>query len=229
VRRAQHLRAIGVAISLAAGLSLPSFGVTLPLPEWAQRPMQPRAASAIIDGSGNTVRNIGSPLPLDGSGRVIGVTGHVVCSPPGEVVAIQVTLVQAATGAVAVGQAQALCTGARSTWSTQAVAVSPVGFLPGTAQACAVATGPTTLTHWCRAGGATLIAGGLIGSSPLLVPPLLPPPIVPPPPLPIVMPGLAPLGPWGGSPGPAIEPPAVLPGVATATPPATATPIAGEP
>jgi hypothetical protein len=125
-----------------------------------------------LQGGFNFGGNFNSPLAGSGDGRAIGVTGHLNCATPGEVVDIQMILSQSATGAVAVGETQVLCTGVQPTWLGVAVAVGPTSFLPGNAQACARAIGPVTRAQWCRAGGVTL------------VPNPVPPPIVPPPPPP---------------------------------------------
>jgi hypothetical protein len=195
-----------LGLALAMGVSFAGVGGGLPLPDGAPGLVQPRVASAIIDGTSNTVRNIGSPLAVDLSGRLAIVTGHVVCAPLGEVVTIQVQLTQPTTGAVAAGQTQTLCTGARATWVAQALAVGPGSLLPGTAQACALATGPTTRTSWCRAGGVTLVpaagaAGGLL--------PGLPPPLLGAPPLPLLVP--PPSAPWPLSTAPPAFAPGALP------------------
>lgn len=195
------MRSLLVALGLVAGLSLPYLGLGLPLPDWAADSTQPRMALAVIDGTSNTVRNIGSPLALGAGGSIVAVTGHVTCTPLGEVVTIQVVITQPTTGATAAGQAQAACTGARSNWSTLAVALGPASFLPGGAQACALATGPTTFTQWCRAGGVILVPSGLVGGPPLLPPP--PPMVLPPPPPPVLLP--PPLPPWGDWPTAASE------------------------
>jgi len=125
-----------------------------------------------FQGGFNFGGNFNSPLAGSGDGRAIGVTGHLNCATPGEVVDIQMILTQSTTGAVAVGETQVLCTGVQPTWLGVAVAVTTTSFLPGNAQACARALGPVTRAQWCRAGGVTL------------VPNPVPPPIVPPPPPP---------------------------------------------
>lgn len=95
-----------------------------------------------------------SPLPLDLAEQRIRASGEGACTA-GEDVTIAVTITQAATGATAVGETVASCTGQVQRWSAIAAVQSGAAIAPGTAEACGVATtrqeGEVTDTfEWCR-------------------------------------------------------------------------------
>jgi hypothetical protein len=193
----RRLRPFWLALILVATLSSPDPGVEVLLPERVAELTRPKPAYAVLPyieqdnlrdpRIATQFRGINSPLGLSADGRFIVVTGHLRCNPdpPGEVSTIQVLIVQSTTGAVGQGQTQAACTGARTPWTAQLVAVGPATFLPGSALACALAVGATPIrrVQWCRDGGVTLVPIG---------PPPGPPP-VPPVLVPVVMPLLVPM------------------------------------
>ena len=95
-----------------------------------------------------------TPLILRDAGQTILVNGHGGCEA-GQTVAIQVDITQSTTGAHATGETQTICTGDLQFWNTTAMAVDPVRFVPGPANACGVATTSsdgvmTDTSEWCR-------------------------------------------------------------------------------
>jgi hypothetical protein len=218
MRVARHLRPFWLALILVATLTVPDPGARLLLPEGLAELTQPKLAYAVPFIEQENIRDparaaqfrgIHSPTGLSVDGRVIAVTGHINCTPelPGEVATIQVVISQPVIGAVGLGQTQAACTGAQNRWVAQLLAVGPATFLPGQAQACAVATGYTLTRRiqWCRDGGTTLVSiSSLLG-----LPPVLPMPV--PVAVPLPPPMTMPLLPFPGSAGePLAMPPTEL-------------------
>jgi hypothetical protein len=212
MRAVQSFRPFWLALILAATLTVPHPGARLILPEGLTEVTEPRLVYAVVPyveqdnlrdpRTATQVRGINSPLGLSADGRVIAVTGHINCNPerPGEGATIQVVISQPVTGVVGLGQTQALCTGTQNRWVAQIVTLGPATFLPGLAQACAVATGdtPARQVQWCRDGGTTLVSAGPILGPPPVWP--IPPPVA----LPLLAPPAVPLLP---PPPPAGEPP----------------------
>ncbi len=96
-------------------------------------------------------------------GRKVVVTGPLACTQV-ERFELQVTVTQDATGAVAEGRTQGVCTEEVQQWAVEAVVRDGALLEEGAAQACAVATtrlnGEITDTkEWCREGGVTLVEG----------------------------------------------------------------------
>src|SRR5947208_153231 len=222
-------RPFGIALVLAALLSLLNPGIPPFGPEWTGGPLQARSASAfdpllppVLQGGGlqtppsiiailiGLVANF-DPLPsLSADGRSVLVSGHVNCSFLGETGFLRVVLTQASSGASGVGNGQVLCTvgkGGRQSWSVLVTPVGPVPLLPGAAQACGVLVG-STVDRWCAQNGVTLtVTGAVFG---------LPPPPPPPPPPPLILPLLPapislPVPPWGPA---TLAPPAPPPAAA---------------
>jgi hypothetical protein len=188
-----RFRPFWLALILVATLTSPYPGVSLHLPEGVAELTQPKPAYAVIpyieqDNLRNPrFRGINTPLAVSADGRFLVASGHLRCNPdpPGEVSTIQITVIQPATRVVGQGQTQAACTSTQNSWTAQIVAIGPAPFLPGPAEACAVATGATQArrVQWCRDGGVILVPIG---------PPPGPPPVLPVP-APVAMPLLAPM------------------------------------
>lgn len=93
-------------------------------------------------------------LPLGTLGRDVLISGHGGCTE-NEVVTVELTVTQAATGATAVGDTQQVCNGLLQHWYALAHADTPTLFSGGAAEVCGIATthdsGEVTDTYeWCR-------------------------------------------------------------------------------
>ncbi|HSM56288.1 MAG TPA: hypothetical protein VK879_09050 [Candidatus Sulfomarinibacteraceae bacterium] len=104
--------------------------------------------------------SIESELALGSNRRLVEVRGHIACEE-GEQLRIDVTVTQGATGAVARGHTQDVCTGDIQVWTARVVARGPVASVTGAAEACAVAQtrsrGHVTDAYsWCK--GVTLVS-----------------------------------------------------------------------
>src|SRR5262245_44085214 len=95
-------------------------------------------ASAAI--SGNTIDPTATlTTHAQQGGQTIQVTGQLACSA-GDLARVSVRVTQAAHGASAAGASATLtCSGAAQAWSATAVNGGNAAFVPGDAQACAVA------------------------------------------------------------------------------------------
>jgi hypothetical protein len=145
---------------------------TAPLPQRTFSPMQATAAMTPvrISLSGHTafkpariiraVRAISIPFGLESTphlgtdSKLIFVEGHGGCAA-GQIVAVQITITQSTTGALAAGETQEICSGDLQQWVVMAAAPDPARFAAGPALGCGVARtrfqGKVTDTfEWCR-------------------------------------------------------------------------------
>lgn len=124
-----------IVVSLARLLTDRAFGPPL----IAAEDGSPIVARRVISPAAFTDRDIEDVLPLSANDRHVAVTGHVVyCAPVGRSV-IEVTVSQAATGALAKGRGWVGCATGSTAWDAKANAYGPDGFSAGTADVCAVA------------------------------------------------------------------------------------------